>query len=132
MKLQRISNITRQQNFGDILVLERGNDATWDNIAQWTNDISPRRDSFVTDKGGILLSTGDERDLLELKIKFIADLREKKLIREADLEEERLHALIRTYGEIARTGRAFVINTLNDLVKISIPGFDDLIKLVKN
>lgn len=125
MRIQNITN-TRQQTFGDFIVLERGENATWDNLSEWTDKVSQRKDVFVTDRGGILLSTGEERHLLDTYTGFIATLNEGNHSKEAKITDAILQDLIRTYGQIARVTRTFVINSLPDFKKIDVPGFEDL------
>lgn len=131
MKIQRIPN-ARQQNFGDIIVLERGDNNSWENLGNCIADASQRKDSFVTDKGGILLSTGEERLALDVYTEFIKISRENGYHADAQAADTLLQNLIKKYAEIAKATRTFVIDTVDDLRKISIPGFEDLAQCAKN
>lgn len=127
MKIQKITN-TRQQNFGEIIVLKRDGDFTWRDLENTVADSSHRMDWFNNGETGLLLSNGDEKNVLDTLSEFQRQLLEKGQTQESKQVSTHLHGLVKKYGEIAKIKRTFVIKTIKDFITIDVPGFQDLTK----
>jgi hypothetical protein len=131
MKIQNVSTAGRQ-NFGENIVLESASETPWelDDLKGATSGSEYRMDWFVTDKSRILVSIGNEKEMLDSMGDFVDKLYQMGQLKESQQVDARLHGLVRTYGQIAQITRAFAIKTLGDLRKIRVSGFEDLAKYV--
>lgn len=127
MKLQKIST-TRQQNFGDVIVLEPGGDNSWNDLIDMLSpESSYRLDGFIDlGREKLLVSNGYEKEALDnLSETLYQACRKEELIKAKAIKIG--FTLGQRVIKFGRKARETII--VRDLANIeNILGFEKLVK----
>jgi len=118
MKIQSVSNV-RQQNFGNVAVLEYGDKITWLDLDKMVESSPCRKDWFITsDKARLLISNESERGALDQ----LSDALRKVSLGHSQKISERLCQCVKEFGQRVKP---VIVNSVEDLR--SIKGFEALV-----
>lgn len=116
MRIQRISN-TRQQNFGDVIVLEPSGNLNWRDIDSMTAGISCGKNWVTTDKARLVMYNGAEQaeiQELEDSLKLLATKHQESV-------HSRIWERIVAFGQSVKP---IIVKSVKDLQGIN--GFEEL------
>lgn len=108
MRIQKFSNI-RQQNFGDVIVLECGKNVSPTDLDNMIADSPYRRGWFPSDKARLILTNGKEQAELE-KLSSAA-----YLVDEGAPRQQVLSRILERVEEFSQRVKPIIVNSIHDL-----------------